>query len=300
MGEILGAWEGVLGALPDPTISGTTADVVAVNGARFVLKRIDGLPGLGDRRHRLAAEYRVLLHLRRAGLPVTLPIATDDARLFAAAGSAIYILVPQLPVDADDRSVAFRAIGAVIGRLHGALASYPYDFPSWDIDIERMIIEDALPEIGASLTAADHGILDGYRPQLAGLATQRIHGDCHAGNILVHNGEVSGLIDLDHLPRGPKIYDLAYFLANQVSWAHINQSRDPVISGTRELIAGYTSTNRLTSRDSDALVPVILAIHLRLLAWYRTHPELTGGEAHLDGYRWVAAHAGQLGAAVTA
>src|SRR5882757_659694 len=169
MGEILGAWEGVLGALPDPTISGTTADVVAVNGARFVLKRIDGLPGLGERRHRLAAEYRVLLHLRRAGLPVALPVATDDARLFAAAESAIYILVPQFPADTEDKPVAFRAIGAVIGRLHGALASYPYDFPSWDIDIDRMVTEDALPEIGTSLTAADRGILEQYRPQLAGL-----------------------------------------------------------------------------------------------------------------------------------
>lgn len=57
-----------------------------------------------------------------------------------------------------------------------------------------------------------------WHAAFAGLPVQPIHGDCHGSNVLLCNGEVSGFIELDHLPTGPRLYDLAYDLADRLKW----------------------------------------------------------------------------------
>lgn len=282
--------------------------LTAGDGSRYVLKRIDGLNDLGERRFRLASEYRVLLHLWKSGLPVALPVSTDQGQLFAAGrpGDPIYTLTPLLPADEDDGSAlhppdVYTNIGAAIGRLHTALRSYPHDFPSWTIDLIPRTFSEAIRDVTAGLATPELRLLltvvdrrrDAMVDSMADLPTQRIHGDCHGGNILVHRGEVSGLVDLDHLPIGPRIYDLAYFIANQTALPDRQQFADlasPLLLAISNLVTGYDSMNKLSSKERASLPAVTLAVQLQLIGWHFSQPGLSGSHLHLHGFYWLDKH----------
>lgn len=309
-GEVIHRWESLLGAADAEAMphTGTTMHVTAGDGSRYVLKRIDGLNDLGERRYRLASEYRVLLHLWKSGLPVALPVPTDQGQLFAAGGpdDPIYTLTPLHPADEGDGSAlhppdVYTNIGAAIGRLHAALRSYPHDFPSWTIDLIPRTFDEAIrdvtaglatPELRRLLTVVDRR-RDAMVDSMADLPSQRIHGDCHGGNILVHRGDVSGLVDLDHLPIGPRIYDLAYFIANQTALPGRQQLVDltgPLLRAVRNLVAGYDSTNELSSQERASLVGVALTVQLQLIGWHLSQPGLSGSQLHLNGLHWLNEH----------
>ncbi|HEU5318243.1 MAG TPA: phosphotransferase [Chloroflexota bacterium] len=120
------------------------------------------------------------------------------------------------PLTGCDQPVVWTNVGAAIARLHRALASHPEGIVSWHTVRPAQIRDRALPAARdlladaqlAALEAAFDGVLDEVCAALAELPEQYIHGDCHGGNILIAAGDVSRSIDLDHLPLGPRIYDL--------------------------------------------------------------------------------------------
>lgn len=303
----LTAWRGVLRVTRvEPIAHADSACLVTgEDGRRYVLKRIDGLDDLGERRHRLAAEFRILLHLRSCDLPVALPLATDNARLYSNVGDAIYTLTPMLESDGGALALqAFREIGRTIGRLHQALAAYRYDIPSWHIDLVPRTFDEALSDVRAGLSAQDlsevERVLDLRRHDMittmTDLPVQRIHGDCHLGNILVCRGKVSGLIDLDHLPSGPRTYDLAYLLANRAA-----DEVDGLPAAAAHLMRGYLERNTLEQQERAAMVPVMLAVELQLVGWILGHPRFVSNtETHLSAYHWIASHYDELVSALAA
>jgi Ser/Thr protein kinase RdoA (MazF antagonist) len=305
--ELLAPWRTVLGASArTSTHTGTTTLVAADDGSAYVLKRVVGLDDLGERRFRLVSEYRVLTHLQAAGLPVALPLLTDEGRVFATVvgEDAIFTLTPQLP--AGDDTSPYLEIGAALGRLHGALSTCPFDVPSWTIDLVPRTFDEAVRDITSALDApvVDEllGVLERRRPRLleamTGLPAQRIHGDFHRGNILVHEGEVSGIVDLDHLPVGPRIYDLAYFLADRVAVPtslELEERTEEFLGACGELVDGYASTNALSPAEVAAIGPVMLAVQLQLIGWNATQPGYRWTEDHLLGFRWTDAHFDELG-----
>lgn len=89
---------------------------------------------------------------------------------------------------------------------------------------------------------------------LAGLPEQYIYGDCHGGNILVTAGDVSGFVDLDHLPLGARVYDLFYLKADRLK----ERIYEPEWLTNRlrllpHLVAGYERETILTPRERAAL-----------------------------------------------
>lgn len=316
--EVISAWRSLLGSarIGPYADNSTTVDVTAENGCSYVLKRIGGLNSLGERRYRLVSEYRVLLHLWQASLPVALPQLTDSGELFARGpddDAGIYTLLPALPRDEDDGSRlhtndVYAKLGAVVGRLHHALARYRLDFPSWTVDLPRTLVSSVReiterlpePELGALLDVVDKH-RDTVLAAVADLQSQRIHGDCHGGNILVHRGDVSGLIDLDHLPIGPRTYDLAYYLANQVATSDrqwLDDHTDTLLTATHRLLDGYRGSHELAEREAAAVVPATMTVQLRLIDWHLAHDEASRVHDHLGGFHWVDRHAGDLRAAI--
>lgn len=234
-----------------------------------------------DGPRKLASDIAVLRHLKTCGLPVALPEPTDDGQPFLQHGGKCYTLTPELPNAPDEtapRDQVYRNIGAAVARLHNALASYPDPVASWTMDLPPRIMEDALPVIFRRQRARQHEqllqVLETIRgpmiERLSDLPSQHIHGDCHGGNILLVGERVSGFVDLDHLPTGPRVYDLCYYLANDA----VHYYKDPASAKTwietavRSLFAGYEQVNPLTGAEKDAAPYLILGILLIKSAWF--------------------------------
>jgi Ser/Thr protein kinase RdoA (MazF antagonist) len=270
--DVLRAWSGTAGDANswEPLHhKGTVLAVTAAGGGRFVLKAIVKEVGTSPRAERLASEYRVLRHLHEEGVPVALPILTDDHRLFVQRGDQIYTLSPLLPTGgAPEESAAWEPgrvntnLGAAIGRLHRALATYPSEIPSWRMDLPHRILDQAVSRIIANLhderavkiEAVLLALAGEFTGALTALSEQPIHGDCHGGNIVLCAGEVSGFVDLDHLPTGPKIYDLGSLLADQVKWRIDRPERlGEWLATAGYVISGYEQENTLSGREKEAI-----------------------------------------------
>jgi Ser/Thr protein kinase RdoA (MazF antagonist) len=293
--------------------------VAARDGARYVLLRVPAVDQLGQRRGRLEHERRVLAHLHAAGVPVAVPVDTDRGERYVDDGDHLYLLAPALPSDASTPTTctnpprAYTQLGAAIARLHRGLRSYPAPFPSWTFDLADRTFADAVPGIEAALPARHAGpvlsTVDALRPALAGavsgLPKQRIHGDCHLGNILFVDGAVSGFVDLDHLPLGPRVYDLAYLLAGQL--VPLLDQPDPsrpwaagFLDGAAHLVRGYHREYPLSAAERAAIAPAMAAVELIFVDWFLRHePDPDGVARSLATLDWVTANLAALRTATT-
>jgi Ser/Thr protein kinase RdoA (MazF antagonist) len=294
------SWAGLVGdAHPEPVNSASLWRIdSAADGGTYLLKRRIQL-GAGDQRLRLAGEYRILTYLAAAGLPVAVPMVTDDAKLYAVDNGVIYTLTPELPAGpSKDDDALLLEIGASVARLHGALADCPYGIESWEIRPAERAFDEAWPRLQTGLPRDLWEILaQAITPlrsdliaELNGLPVQRIHGDCHAGNILSVDGRVSGFIDLDHLPTGPRAYDLAYYLASGLNWL-IGQQAEPSEEQTRitkTFLQGYWSVSELSSAEVSAITPAMIAVQLILAEWHLRADSMQQVQQALKTVLWLA------------
>ena len=142
--------------------------VTGEDGRQWVLKRLpEWPPGVSP-----VEEYRVLCYLQARGLPVAVPVVTDDGLIAHNADN--------LGTGPNEK----RPTGPH-AYAHIPLHTLPGEL--------RALVDPSRDRLWSALTD---------------LPTQLIHGDCNVGNVLVYDGEVSGYLDLDHLPRGPRVRDL--------------------------------------------------------------------------------------------
>ena len=182
-------------------------------------------------------EHAFTHELAAAELPVAAPIERDGASLFEHQRlrfAAFPYLAGRAP-ELDDNAT-LTLLGRTLARIHaiGNRARFQHR-PA--LTLERLgdrareqvmdsgFVPEALEEQYARVSEQVIGrirqCLDNFGP-LPGL---RIHGDCHAGNILWReNGPL--FVDLDDCMSGPRIQDLWMFLSGdaasqQSSWAAI-------------------------------------------------------------------------------
>lgn len=290
----LGQWQKTLGSVVrwEPAHHKNTVFAITTeqNGT-FVLKEIlNRSPPT-----RLLAERRVLHHLDQSGVPVAVPCLTDDEQCYATFDARVFMLSPALPGGGEDEAIdigkLYQNVGAAIGRLHRALAACPWTIESWEMRLPSRILDEAVPRILSRLTGArartvESVVAAAHRDlaeRLTDLPCQRIHGDCHGGNIVLRGEQVSGFIDLDHLPIGPRIYDIAYYLADRLK----NALRDPegpvrFLSTFDRVMIGYETEVTLTERERSALWPAMLAAEFLFVEWFLDHPDEAGLTFHLE------------------
>jgi Ser/Thr protein kinase RdoA (MazF antagonist) len=140
---------------------------------------------------------------------------------------------------------------------------------------------------------------DQLRASLADLPTQLTHGDCNVGNVLVHDGQVSGYIDLDHLPHSPRIRDLSVYLASRIREHIIAGDPDAMAGLLRHYVSGYHSRHPLTAREFAAIVPLMLTILIGNADWclHGWVADPAGYRRNLQALEWIAPHYQQLAAA---
>jgi Ser/Thr protein kinase RdoA (MazF antagonist) len=183
----------------------------------------------------IGEEHAFTFELAAAELPVAAPLRRDGASLFVHRRlrfAAFPYLAGRAP-ELDDRAT-LTLLGRTLARMHAIGASVRFrQRPRLTVDrlgeqarnlvMESGFVPEALHEQYARVSEQVIGRVRQAFDGFGSLPALRIHGDCHAGNILWReNGPL--FVDLDDCMSGPRIQDLWMFLAGdaasqQSSWA---------------------------------------------------------------------------------
>jgi len=292
--EALQAWTSVVGTArlePMARVHNAIWRVRGQDGRDWVLKHLpEWPPGVGP-----VEEYRVLCYLQAGGLPVAVPIITDEGLIAHNAdnlgtdpvekqptGTDAYALIPLLPHDPTRPELPelARTIGRAIGRLDRLLADCPWHVTSFTDDPANDTLGDGYPTLPDELRALVDPLRGELRAALTGLPTQLSHGDCNVGNVLVHDGRVSGFIDLDHLPHSPRVRDLSVYLASHLRHQITDGEPNVLVGQLRHYVAGYHESLPLSDHELAAVVPLLLTVLIGNAGWC-----LHGWEVDRAGYR---------------
>lgn len=220
-----------------------------------------------------ASEHDFLRQLRSAGLPFATPrsvAARDGSTCPLIPGTstvaALFEGIDGNHVD-DDDLVAIEAAGAAFAELDKVLATLHTARGAWDdgnINSVHPLVRDlsSLDEIGAQcadfvrrMASAPSELRATIEPR------QVIHGDFAFGNVLVKDGRVVGVLDLEFVAEDARAAELATALRLALS----KGSRESI---WRALLHGYLTHLALTDREVDALPTLAMQHEAVIVAWW--------------------------------
>ena len=218
-------------------------------------------------------EHAFVEELAAQELPVVAPLSIAGTTLHHFAGHRFAVFAkrggrsPEL-----DDSATLEWMGRFIGRIHAIGAQRPFrkrpalDIASFgeeprDFLLDHGFIPAELLEAWESVTAM---ALDGVRRcfECAGRVRQlRLHGDCHAGNVLwADGGPDSGphFVDFDDSRMGPAVQDLWMLLAGE---------REDMTRQLADILRGYRQFYDFEPRELN-LVEALRTLRLiHYAAW---------------------------------
>jgi Ser/Thr protein kinase RdoA (MazF antagonist) len=175
-------------------------------------------------------------------VPVVAPLADAGGKTLHECGGYRFALFPKQAGRAPelDNTDTLRWLGRFLGRIHAVGALKPFehrpliDIESFGEEPARFVIEnDFVPE---DLVDAYEAIVNDALERIeqcygrAGAARNiRLHGDCHAGNILWHD-DGPHFVDLDDCRKGPAVQDL---------WMLLSGDAPAMSSQLSHVLAGY-------------------------------------------------------------
>lgn len=195
-------------------------------------------------------EHAFSLELAEHGLSVVAPETINGQTLHTVDGYRLSVFLRRggHPPELDNMDHLL-TLGRTLGRIHrvGAATHFQYR-PSLSIDrmvtasreflLEHFIprdLQEAYRTLAIDCEAAARELLTTLEPA----DLQRIHGDCHVGNILWRD-ETAHFVDLDDCISGPVIQDLWMFLSGDRTQRELQLA---------ELIAGYEEFNDFDPRQ---------------------------------------------------
>jgi 4-aminobutyrate aminotransferase-like enzyme/Ser/Thr protein kinase RdoA (MazF antagonist) len=168
-------------------------------------------------------------------------------------------------------------VGATLARVDRALQGFFH--PSltrrlaWDVrrlpelaEFSAYIDSPALRETVERIAVAFRACL----PRLRGLRSQAIHGDCHAGNLLVDAGgqSICGILDFGDMIHAPRIFEPAVAMSELLT-----EAGAPAAS-VAAVLRGYAQGQTLRAEEVELLYDIITARHavtVLVHAWRRRH-----------------------------
>ena len=214
-------------------------------------------------------EHAFALELAEREIPVVAPLAIDGRTLneFEGFRFAVYPRRGGRSPELEDAKT-LEWIGRFLGRIHatGAVRGFKQR-PALDIEshgteprkwllASKLVPADVLEAWKAATALALEGVhrcFDAAR----GFRAIRLHGDCHAGNVL-WTDEGPHFVDLDDCRTGPAVQDL---------WMLLSGDRAAMTRQVADVLSGYEQFHEFDSRE---LVLVEALRTLRLLhysAW---------------------------------
>jgi Ser/Thr protein kinase RdoA (MazF antagonist) len=106
---------------------------------------------------------------------------------------------------------------------------------------------------------------------------------------------VTGFVDLDLLPLGPRVYDLAYLLADRLKW----RFDDPEhvarwLAGLPHLLAGYERENTLSAREREAIWYGMLATQVLFVEEFAREGDGANVTRNLEACFWIHRHRDEI------
>jgi Ser/Thr protein kinase RdoA (MazF antagonist) len=243
-------------------------------------------------------ELDALLHLHRAGVPVSHPLADRDGAFMhgvqAPEGRRQVVLftyapgVPNGELPRGPRSDYPYLYGRGVATIHAATDGFTSPHPRVALDLAELIdrpMESIRPLVEhrtedwqylVGLSRALHERAE--RLPLAALETGFCHGDFHGGNCHV-DGDVLTFFDFDCCGPGWRAYDLAVCL-----WSNVVRGKPRTAARRwREFLRGYREVRPLARANLEALPLFVAARHLWIMGLhaasgrYRGYSKLGAG-----------------------
>ncbi len=186
-------------------------------------------------------EHAFVRELAEREIPVVAPLAPDAKTLHAFAGFrfAVYPRCGGRTPELEDRQT-LEWMGRFIGRIHavGAIGGYAarpaLDIAGFGVEPREFLLgHDFIPPelLEPWKTVVDQALASVRRcyERAGNSATLRLHGDCHAGNVL-WTAAGPHFVDFDDSRTGPAVQDL---------WMLLSGGRDAMARSLAEVLAGY-------------------------------------------------------------
>lgn len=215
-------------------------------------------------------EHEFSLALQQADIPVVAPMVMPGGDTLGQHQAFLFAVFPQRGGQAPDTSVTdtLYRLGQWLAQIHnlGALKSFNHR-PAFELiqgleehnallvnggwvpDDLRPAWDSLIPDLiaGCRQRMADAGTVD----------TLRIHGDCHAGNILCRD-ESMLFVDLDDCRTGPAVQDM---------WLLLNGEASERGAQLGELIEGYEMFRDFNRRERHLIEPLRCYRQIAHCAW---------------------------------
>ncbi|MGL1891137.1 MAG: serine/threonine protein kinase [Spirochaetaceae bacterium] len=160
-------------------------------------------------------------------------------------------------------------LGAIIGRMHRA--GYQYEAHNRVIlhpekttkdDIDFLLDENLIPEpYRSEFIRLTDVLLELIIPLFKDVPLQRIHGDCHCGNILDRDKEGLMLIDFDDMATGPAVHDL---------WLLLPGYYADCITQMDLLLEGYSQFSHFNPKHLKLIEPLRAMRMIYFTSWCGT------------------------------
>lgn len=211
-------------------------------------------------------EHQFAIELLEDEVPVAAPLAFNGRTLLSHQGFhyAIFPSVGGRQFEADNID-QMEAVGRYLGRLHQTGRKQPFTWrPTIGLDeylVEpRKLFEHArlIPSAqkAAFLKATDALIVAVTDRWHTNFDMLRLHGDCHAGNILWREGPL--FVDLDDSRNGPAIQDL---------WMLLNGDKAEQRMQLETIIEAYEEVSEFETSEIELIEPLRAMRLVYYLAW---------------------------------
>ncbi len=203
-------------------------------------------------------EHDFAQELTAAELPVVAPVIVSGKTLLRHAGFR-YAMFPWCAgraFDLDDAEVLVR-LGRLLGRVHLLGQRQPFRVrPRLTADLlgrlpREQVLDSGLlpPDMKSGYLRLTDELLPRIDAEFRALEpwqSLRLHGDCHLGNLLLHDA-VPTFVDLDDCLQGPAIQDLWMLLGGEVAEQRANLAR---------LLQGYEEFRDFDYRELRLIEPL--------------------------------------------
>lgn len=196
---------------------------LALEDGRFVIAKFYRPNRLSD--DAIREEHRFTQDLADAELSVVAPLIIDGESLFSSAGYR-FALFPRQGGHAPDLEVEgnLEILARSLARIHAVGRQDRFEHrPKLSVDSYAVASRDYLlqgdfipDELRPAYESTSAHLLERLSGCLDDMPTQRIHGDCHLGNLLWRD-DVPHFIDFDDTLLGPPIQDLWMLLSGERS-----------------------------------------------------------------------------------
>ena len=217
----------------------------------------------------IGEEHQFLLDLRRAEVPVVAPLPfPDGSTLQAVPGLGIFCAVfpkrggrhPEEMSSAD-----LERVGRLLARLHnvGAQREAPHRLPLspevyGDQNLDYLLESGSLPtEIEDDYVDVVEEICTVSEPWFDEAGRQRIHGDCHLGNLL-WTDDGPFWVDFDDMVQGPCVQDL---------WLVVPGRDEESVVRRMALLDAYEELREFDRRSLRLIEPLRALRFVHFSAW---------------------------------